>query len=163
MSTAGSASGDAVAGVVADFLDRLRDAGLRVRERHGDDGTLAGYAVALPGDGADHGTRPVWFSGSSLAYDLSLPRVRERFEPVVGPADWAVAERLVREAAAALACSGRAEGAGGVAALGDLLVAAAAQAPATVRDRISAAADAFEQAGRAPGAPERDCWCGGPA
>ncbi len=32
----------------ADFLDRLRDAGLRVRERHGDDGALGGYAVALP-------------------------------------------------------------------------------------------------------------------
>ncbi|MFD0432145.1 mobilization protein, partial [Streptomyces zhihengii] len=33
-------------------------------ERHGDDGTLAGYAVALPGDRADAGSRPVWFSGS---------------------------------------------------------------------------------------------------
>ncbi|MFJ4320669.1 mobilization protein [Streptomyces lavendulae] len=135
----------------ADFLDRLRDAGLRVRERHGDDGALAGYAVALPGDRADRGTRPVWFSGSSLAYDLSLPRVRERYEPAVGPADWQVAERLVREAAGVLGRSGRAEGAGDVAALGDLLVAAAAYAPATVRDRITAAADAFEQAGRAPG------------
>lgn len=47
----------------ADFLDRLRDAGLRVRERHGDDGTLVGYAVALPGARADRGSRPVWFSG----------------------------------------------------------------------------------------------------
>ncbi|MFJ3880866.1 hypothetical protein ACIPW5_25890 [Streptomyces sp. NPDC090077] len=135
----------------ADFLDRLRDAGLRVRERHGDDGTLAGYAVALPGDRADHGTRPVWFSGSSLAYDLSLPRVRERYEPAVGPADWSQAERLVREAAAVRAASGRAEGAGDVAALGDLLVAAAAHAPAVVRERLTSAADAFEQAGRAPG------------
>ncbi|MGW4510213.1 hypothetical protein ACWENO_36815 [Streptomyces sp. NPDC004436] len=134
-----------------DFLDRLRDAGLRVRERRADDGALAGYAVALPGDRADHGSRPVWFSGGSLAYDLSLPRVRERYEPAVGPAGWSQAERLVREAAAALARSGRAEGAGDVAALGDLLVAAAFHAPATVRDRITAAADAFEQAGRAPG------------
>ncbi|MFE5537098.1 mobilization protein [Streptomyces sp. NPDC056519] len=135
----------------ADFLDQLRDAGLRVRERRGEDGTLLGYAVALPGDRADAGSRPVWFSGSSLAYDLSLPRVRERFEPALGPVDWAVAERLVREAAAALSRSGRAEGAGDVAALGDLLVAAAAHAPAAVRERIVAAADAFEQAGRAPG------------
>ncbi|MFE5698335.1 hypothetical protein ACFQ7B_38505 [Streptomyces erythrochromogenes] len=31
----------------ADFLDRLRDAGLRVRECHGDDGTLLGYAVTF--------------------------------------------------------------------------------------------------------------------
>ncbi|MEU9236139.1 hypothetical protein [Streptomyces subrutilus] len=43
----------------ADFLERLRDAGLRVRERRDDDGTLLGYAVALPGDRADGGTRPV--------------------------------------------------------------------------------------------------------
>ncbi|QEV49529.1 mobilization protein [Streptomyces vinaceus] len=135
----------------ADFLDRLRDAGLRVRERRDDAGVLLGYAVALPGDRAEGGSRPVWFSGSSLAYDLSLPRVRERFTPVVGPAEWQVAERLVREAAASLARSGRAEGAGDVAALGDLLVAAAAHAPAQVRERLTAAAEAFEQAGRAPG------------
>ncbi|WP_405445265.1 hypothetical protein [Streptomyces erythrochromogenes] len=90
------------------------------------------------------------FSGSSLAYDLSLPRVRERYKPVVGPADRQVAERLVREAAAALSRTGRAEGAGDVSALGDLLVAAAAHAPAAVRERIAAAADAFAQAGRAP-------------
>ncbi len=60
---------------------RLRDAGLRVRERPGDDGALAGYPVALPGDRADRGSRPVWFAGSTLAYDLSQPRVRERFPP----------------------------------------------------------------------------------
>ncbi|MGW2275482.1 hypothetical protein [Streptomyces yangpuensis] len=58
----------------ADFLDRLRDAGLRVRESHGDDGTPAGYAVTmplpaarcplpaarcpLPGDCADRGGSP---------------------------------------------------------------------------------------------------------
>ncbi|OLZ45093.1 hypothetical protein AVW11_34645 [Streptomyces amritsarensis] len=83
----------------ADFLDRLRDAGLRVRERHGDDGTLVGYAVALPGDRADRGSRPVWFAGSTLAYDLSLPRVRERYEPLVTDADWALAEHRIREAA----------------------------------------------------------------
>ncbi|MFJ6784698.1 hypothetical protein [Streptomyces yangpuensis] len=57
----------------------------------------------------------------------------------------------MREAAAALSRTGRSEGAGDVAALGDLLVATAAHAPATVRARIAAAADAFEQAGRAPG------------
>ncbi|MFJ3575853.1 hypothetical protein [Streptomyces rubiginosohelvolus] len=43
----------------ADFLTRLRDAGLRVREHHDENGALDGYAVALPGDRADRGTRPV--------------------------------------------------------------------------------------------------------
>ncbi|MGW6878523.1 mobilization protein [Streptomyces xanthophaeus] len=135
-----------------DFLDRLRDAGLRVRERLGDDGALVGYAVALPGDRADGGSRPVWFAGSTLAYDLSLPRVRERFTPLVTPADWALAEHRIREASVLLGRAGQDEGAGDVAALGDLLAVAAAHSPALVRDRVQAAADAFEQAARAPGA-----------
>ncbi|MFE2165400.1 hypothetical protein ACFXB3_10020 [Streptomyces sp. NPDC059447] len=88
----------AAAPAETDFLEQLRDTGLRVRERRGDDGTLVGYVVALPGDRADAGSRLVWFSVSSLAYDLSLPRVRERFEPALGRADWTVAERLVRDA-----------------------------------------------------------------
>ncbi|MER6251922.1 hypothetical protein ABT224_11195 [Streptomyces sp. NPDC001584] len=136
----------------ADFLGRLRDAGLRVRERLADDGALVGYAVALPGDRADGGTRPVWFAGSTLAYDLSLPRVRERFDPLVTPADWALAEHRIREASALLGRAGQASGAGDVAALGDLLAVAAEHSPALVRDRVQAAADAFEQAARAPGA-----------
>ncbi|MCY0937345.1 hypothetical protein [Streptomyces sp. H34-S4] len=134
-----------------DFVERLRDAGLRVRERRDDGGGLVGYAVALPGDRADRGSRPVWFSGGSLAYDLSLPRVRERFDIPVGAQDWARAEGWIREAASLLAGAGQAEGAGDVAALGDLLVAAALHAPALVRERLQAAAEAFEQAGRAPG------------
>lgn len=134
-----------------DFLERLRDAGLRVRERR-DDGALVGYSVALPGDRADGGSRPVWFAGSTLAYDLSLPRVRERFTPLVTDADWALAEHRIREASALLGRAGQDEGAGDVAALGDLLAVAAAHSPALVRDRVQAAADAFEQAARAPGA-----------
>ncbi|MGW7452989.1 hypothetical protein [Streptomyces sp. NPDC054787] len=106
----------------------------------------------LPGDRADGGSRPVWFAGSTLAYDLSLPRVRERFEPFVTPADWALAEHRIREASVLLGRAGQDEGAGDVAALGDLLAVAAAHSPALVRDRVQAAADAFEQAARAPGA-----------
>ncbi|WP_097948851.1 mobilization protein [Streptomyces sp. ms115] len=134
-----------------DFLTRLRDAGLRVREHHDENGALDGYAVALPGDRADRGSRPVWFSGRTLAYDLSLPRIRERFHPVVAPADLALAHTRIREAATLLARAGRAEGAGDVAALGDLLVVAAATSPASVRDQVRAAAAAFEQASRTPG------------
>lgn len=134
-----------------DFLSRLRDAGLRVREHHNEDGALNGYAVALPGDRADAGSRPVWFSGRTLAYDLSLPRVRERFEPAVSPEDWTRAQDRIRRAAAALAHSGRSRGAGDVAALGDLLTTAAAHSPAAVREKVRAAATAFEQASRAPG------------
>ncbi|MFE5517284.1 hypothetical protein ACFQ9Q_06040 [Streptomyces virginiae] len=108
--------------------------------------------MALPGDRGDRGSRPVWFSGSTLAYDLSLPRVRERFTPHVAPADWALAEHRIRAASALLGRAGQASGAGDVAALGDLLAVAADHSPALVRDRVRAAADAFEQAARAPGA-----------
>ncbi|MFB8023046.1 mobilization protein [Streptomyces rubiginosohelvolus] len=134
-----------------DFLTRLRDAGLRVREHHDENGALDGYAVALPGDRADRGTRPVWFSGRTLAYDLSLPRIRERFHPTIGPADLARAHTRIREAAHLLTRAGRAEGAGDVAALGDLLVVAAATSPTAVREKVRAAATAFEQASRTPG------------
>ncbi|MEV7646146.1 mobilization protein [Streptomyces rubiginosohelvolus] len=129
-----------------DFLTRLRDAGLRVREHCDENG-------AQPGDRADRGTRPVWFSGRTLAYDLSLPRIRERFHPVVAPADLARAHTRIREAAHLLTRAGRAEGAGDVAALGDLLVVAAATSLTPVRDQIRAAAAAFEQASRAPRHP----------
>ncbi|MFF0191335.1 hypothetical protein ACFYT5_00045 [Streptomyces anulatus] len=139
-----------------DFLNRLRDAGLRVREHHDENGTVDGYAVALPGDRADHGTRPVWFSGRTLAYDLSLPRIRERYEPALTPADIPRAHTRIREAAALLARAGRTQGAGDVAALGDLLTVAAAVSPATVRDKVRAAATRFEQASRAPGARTLD-------
>lgn len=135
-----------------DFLNRLRDAGLRVREHHNaTTGAVDGYAVALPGDRADHGSRPVWFSGRTLAYDLSLPRIRERYEPALTPADITRAHHRIREAAVLLARAGRTEGAGDVAALGDLLTVAAAVSPAAVRDKVRAAATRFEQASRAPG------------
>lgn len=139
-----------------DFLTRLRDAGLRVREHHDENGTIDGYAVALPGDRADHGTRPVWFSGRTLAYDLSLPRIRERYEPATTPADITRAHHHIREAAALLARAGRTKGAGDVAALGDLLTTTAALSPATVRAHVQAAATRFEQASRAPGARTLD-------
>ncbi|MFD5206555.1 mobilization protein [Streptomyces anulatus] len=146
----------ALATDTTDFLNRLRDAGLRVREHHDENGAVDGYAVALPGDRADHGTRPVWFSGRTLAYDLSLPRIRERYEPALTPADITRAHHRIREAAVLLARAGRTEGAGDVAALGDLLAVAAAVSPATVRAHVRAAAAAFEQASRAPGARTLD-------
>lgn len=91
----------------SDFLDRLRDAGVRVRERRDDDGALVGYSVALPGDHADRGSRPVWFAGSTLAYDLSLPRVRERYEPLVTQADRALAEHRIAKRPNSWAAPGR--------------------------------------------------------
>ena len=41
---------------------------------------VTGYAVALPGDAAEDGG-PVWFGGGKLAADLTLPKLRRRWEP----------------------------------------------------------------------------------
>lgn len=56
-----------------EFFNLLADAGLQVETRTLPSGDLGGYKVALPDDGT-----PIWFSGSSLATDLSLPQIRQR-------------------------------------------------------------------------------------
>jgi hypothetical protein len=63
-----------------DFLDRLRTSGLLVRPRAGttDPNQLAGYAVALPDDHNAAGDT-IWYSGSTLAHDLSLPNLRRHW------------------------------------------------------------------------------------
>ncbi|PNG20222.1 relaxase/mobilization nuclease domain-containing protein [Streptomyces cahuitamycinicus] len=140
----------------ADFFARLGSAGLRVQQRIAPDGNVTGYSVALPGD-RNKRQEPVWFSGSRLAPDLSLPRVRERWQvpvsvPAVAPAEmWREAERRVREAADQLGAGGLHQGAGDVAALGDLIVIAAVISPRMVRDRMRDAAYEFERASRVPG------------
>ncbi|MDT3728784.1 relaxase/mobilization nuclease domain-containing protein [Streptomyces sp. DSM 41972] len=118
----------------AEFFERLAAAGLRVKQRVAPDGNVTGYSVAMPGD-RDGVQRPVWFAGARLAPDLSLPRVRERWNgPPVNtaarPADvWRAAAEKVRAAADQLGVGGLHQGAGDVAALGDLIVVAATVSP----------------------------------
>ncbi|MFD9453446.1 relaxase/mobilization nuclease domain-containing protein [Streptomyces sp. NPDC059985] len=139
-----------------DFFERLAVAGLRVKQRIAPDGNLTGYSVALPGD-RNPQQEPIWFSGARLAPDLSLPRVRERWSsPIpaqrIAPAEmWKLAEDKVRAAAGQLGAQGLREGAGDVAALGDLIVVAAIVSPRLVRTEIRKAATEFERASRAPG------------
>lgn len=139
-----------------DFFARLTAAGVRVNKRVAPDGNTTGYSVALPGD-RDGGQRAIWFPGARLAPDLSLPRVRERWTrpvtvPTVAPAEmWQEAERRVRAASDQLGESGLHQGAGDVAALGDLIVIAAVISPSMVRDRLRDAAYEFERASRVPG------------
>jgi MobA/VirD2-like, nuclease domain len=63
-----------------DFLDRLRASGLLVRPRANttNPSQLAGYAVALPDDRNAAGDT-IWYSGSTLAADLSLPNLRRHW------------------------------------------------------------------------------------
>jgi hypothetical protein len=67
---------------LAEFLDRLRDDGLLVRERHSErnPGEITGLAVALAGT-TDAEGKPVYFGGGKLAADLTLPEAA----PPLGP------------------------------------------------------------------------------
>ncbi|MGW1836709.1 relaxase/mobilization nuclease domain-containing protein [Streptomyces sp. NPDC002067] len=62
----------------AEFFDRLTAESVRIKQRIAPSGDVLGYSVALPGDRNKAG-EPIWFSGSKLAPDLSLPRLRKRF------------------------------------------------------------------------------------
>ncbi|MFF6857205.1 relaxase/mobilization nuclease domain-containing protein [Streptomyces bacillaris] len=70
----------AVAGATSEeeFFDRLAAAGLLIRKRVAPSGDLLGYKVALPDD-RNGEEEPVFYAGSTLAPDLSLPRIRERW------------------------------------------------------------------------------------
>ncbi|WP_329162024.1 relaxase/mobilization nuclease domain-containing protein [Streptomyces sp. NBC_01717] len=62
-----------------EFFDRLAAEGVRIKKRVAPSGDLLGYAIAIVGDrNADQ--EPIWYSGSKLAPDLSLPKIRERFK-----------------------------------------------------------------------------------
>ncbi|MFE2307465.1 mobilization protein, partial [Streptomyces sp. NPDC059411] len=65
-------------GSEAEFFDHLASAGLLVKRRIAPSGDTLGYTVALPEDRNKDGA-PVHYSGSKLAPDLSLPRLRERW------------------------------------------------------------------------------------
>ncbi len=72
------------AGGWAEFVERLRDDGLLVRERLSarNPGQVTGYAVALP-ESVDPGGQPIFFGGGKLAADLTLPKLASRWEPAV--------------------------------------------------------------------------------
>ena len=71
-----------------EFFARLQRAGVVVRKRFStrNPGQVTGYAVALPADTASSGG-PVWYSGGKLAPDLTLPKLRHRWNgQTAGPA-----------------------------------------------------------------------------
>jgi hypothetical protein len=67
----------------AEFLARLTATGLLIRTRAAPSGDLLGYTVALPED-LNRDGEPVFYPGSRLAPDLSLPKIRERFSGTQG-------------------------------------------------------------------------------
>ncbi|WP_406186197.1 relaxase/mobilization nuclease domain-containing protein [Streptomyces sp. NBC_01006] len=159
----------AVAGAQGEqeFLDRLASAGLLVRPKIAPSGDLLGYSVALPDDRNKNG-EPVYYSGTKLAPDLSLPRIRERWaadaapgqdcdsatpdaplRSVPGPAS---ARRAATTAAwqAVLVIDGGDDEviAAHIAAAGEVLDALAKTSAAHTRKQLGEAAFAFERASR---------------
>ncbi|MEV0493260.1 relaxase/mobilization nuclease domain-containing protein [Streptomyces atratus] len=153
-----------------EFFTRLHEAGLRVKMRHAPSGDALGYNVALPGDRNRHG-EPVWYPGSKLAPDLSLPKIRlrladgtaERTTPSAagGRPDWSSPARERRSAtgiaerAAVLLDSDDDEAAAQLVGVGELLDAVAQTSPAATRAELGAAARAFERATRSHVRSER--------
>ena len=98
----------AVAGAAStdEFLERLKDAGLLVRTRVLPSGDVKGYKVALPGD-RNGDKEPIYYAGSTLAPDLSLPRIQERFTPDSTPSGSADSERPERSTASSAPAAAR--------------------------------------------------------
>ena len=65
-----------------DFFSRVEDAGVMVRLRYSDvdPDVVTGYAVAWPGVRSVRDGQPVYFGGGRLAADLTLPKLRQRWE-----------------------------------------------------------------------------------
>jgi hypothetical protein len=155
----------------AEFFARLADAGVLVRRRESTihPGEFTGYTVALKSHTTASG-EPVWYSGGSLARDLTLPKLRHRWarpteqpEPTVGAvrvtagaraeamhqaahAIWAAADAIrhleTRNPAAAQAVAQAAS---------DTLTALAATVEAHRRGPLTRAVDLFDKATRMPG------------
>ncbi|MGW9046942.1 relaxase/mobilization nuclease domain-containing protein [Streptomyces lydicus] len=156
----------AVAGAADEdeFFRRLAEAGLRVNRRLAPSGDTLGYKVALPGDRNRDG-EPIWFAGSKLAPDLSLPKIRQRFdaEPLGGERNQssqpgeqsscpAHARReavyVVEQAAIVLGGDDEAGAAAQLVGVGELLDAVVQTSAASTRKELGEAARAFERATR---------------
>ena len=121
---------------------------------------VTGYAVALPGDAARDGG-PVWFGGGKLAADLTLPKLRRRWEPArVTPEEkftaqerdalWEFAAQTAADASAQIrshAATSPAAAADAAWAAADTMHAAAAALGSRV---LRQAADSYDRAARAP-------------
>ncbi|MCB5911053.1 mobilization protein [Streptomyces pinistramenti] len=138
----------------AEFFTLLEATDVTVRPKTGPSGDVLGYSVTLPGDTNKHG-EPVWFSGSTLAADLSLPKIRQRLtttspEPATARPDnpWHQATAATERIPHHLIHGDDHVAQGQLAALGTALDLLPLAAPAAVRAELEQAAAAFERATR---------------
>jgi hypothetical protein len=125
----------------AAFLDRLRTAGVVVRERRDPDGRLSGYAIGR----REPAGETVLFGGGKLAADLSLPQLVARWQTAGGTQEVSVPAAVVEPAERM--------------ALWEQASAAAAQAAEEVRVATGAAADGRGRWTQVMSRPRsRRCW-----
>lgn len=165
----------AVAGATSEeeFFDRLADAGVLIHKRVAPSGDLLGYKVALPDD-RNEDQEPVFYAGSTLSPDLSLPRIRKRFSngtpspsadtssdqaTPLAPSGPATTRRRAATAVwqAVLVIDGGQDAAvaAQIAAAGEILDALAQTSAAHTRTQLRDAAFAFERATRSHVRAER--------
>ncbi|MFJ5608218.1 relaxase/mobilization nuclease domain-containing protein [Streptomyces sp. NPDC093221] len=148
-----------------EYFSTLSTLGIKVKYRLGPQtGDVTGYSLAAPDDTNSPG-EPVYFSGSALAPDLSINRLRERLaahdatdQPTVGTTNtgpWHQADTVLRSLRTGLfnqETTGGQEQDGVVqaqaAAFGELLHNAAATTPSRIRAELRAAAAEFNRANR---------------
>jgi len=157
-----------------EFLEALRAQGLRVHENHGPDGRLRGYAVGMGGD-TDRKGKQVLFGGRTLAPDLSLPKLLQRWDSAPTPQVQMTPTRLskasqedkvtaLRTGAAAAeqartALAAGTEAADGIAhATADLLASLARATEGIHAGPSAAAAEMYDRAARTPGVVQPNQW-----
>ncbi|GGN55707.1 mobilization protein [Streptomyces kronopolitis] len=152
----------AAASSEAEFFTLLDAMGVTVRPKTGPSGDVLGYSVALPGDVNKHG-EPVWFSGSTLAGDLSLPKIRQCLaatgpEPIaVRPGNpWHQAVAATERIPGHLTRGDDHVAQGQLAALGAVLDLLPITAPPVAKAELQQAAAAFERATRSRITADRD-------
>ncbi|MEU6848447.1 mobilization protein [Actinacidiphila alni] len=149
----------------AEYFSTLSTLGISIKYRLGPQtGDVTGYSLAAPDDTNSHG-EPVYFSGSALAPDLSINRLRERLtahtatdQPTAGTTNtgpWHQADTVLGSLRTGLLNQETADGGeqdsmiqAQAAAFGELLHNAAATTPARIRAELRAAAVEFNRANR---------------
>ncbi|MEV6046465.1 relaxase/mobilization nuclease domain-containing protein [Streptomyces xanthochromogenes] len=146
-----------------ELLAYLEAADIVVKPRRGPSGDLLGYAVGRPGDVNKDGEQ-VFHPGGKIAPDLTLPKLKARLESIApeehptarrnSPASpWRLATDAIDTLHADLADTGMGDGGSAraqahITALGELIEAAAQQAPAALRAELRAATKVFARAQR---------------
>ncbi|MFJ5613016.1 relaxase/mobilization nuclease domain-containing protein [Streptomyces sp. NPDC093221] len=138
-----------------EYLRLLASSGVLVETLRFPSGDIRGYKVALDGDTNSAG-KPVWFSGSTLAPDLSYPQIHQRLAatdpaPAAGPRrpnPWHQATAATERIPHHLDQNNDAASQAHIAAFAEALDILPLHAPNDIRPQLRAAAAAFERASR---------------